>query len=240
VIKVKQPRRSSEKHYYIQTYLFVPVQLSSGGIFMIEIPKPTLGRLPLYYRALVAADDSGVEILSSAELGESAGVDSAQVRKDLTYFGQFGRPGVGYNVRTLLLELERILGLKNPNEAVLVGAGRLGMAICNYPGFSSYGLRIVAMFDVDPAKIDLQRDGLKVFPLDRLERIVGKLGIQIGIITTPAASAQRVANRLVASGVKAIWNFAPVNLKVPPGIILRNEDLAVGLATLSHYLSGKK
>lgn len=207
---------------------------------MIEIPKPTLGRLPLYYRVLVAAEETGVEILSSAELGESAGVDSAQVRKDLTYFGQFGRPGVGYNVANLLMELERILGLKNPNEAVLVGAGRLGMAICNYPGFSRYGLKIVAMFDVDPEKIGQQLDGLEVFSLEKLERIVGKLGIQIGIITTPAPSAQQVAQKLVAAGVRAIWNFAPVNLKVPPGIILRNEDLAVGLATLSHYLSGKK
>lgn len=207
---------------------------------MIEIPKPTLGRLPLYYRVLVAAEETGVEILSSAELGESAGVDSAQVRKDLTYFGQFGRPGVGYNVANLLMELERILGLKNPNEAVLVGAGRLGMAICNYPGFSRYGLKIVAMFDVDPEKIGQQLDGLEVFSLEKLERIVGKLGIQIGIITTPAPSAQQVAQKLVAAGVRAIWNFAPVNLKVPPGIILHNEDLAVGLATLSHYLSGKK
>ncbi len=207
---------------------------------MIEIPKPTLGRLPLYYRALVAAHEGGIEILSSAELGENAGVDSAQVRKDLTYFGQFGRPGVGYNVANLLAELERILGLKNPNEAVLIGAGRLGMAICNYPGFSRYGLKIVAMFDVDPEKIGQKLDGLEVFPLEKLERIVGKLGSQIGIITTPAPSAQQVANKLVAAGVRAIWNFAPVNLKVPPSIILRNEDLAVGLATLSHYLSGKK
>jgi redox-sensing transcriptional repressor len=207
---------------------------------MIEIPKPTLGRLPLYYRALVAANEGGIEILSSAELGENAGVDSAQVRKDLTYFGQFGRPGVGYNVVNLLAELERILGLKNPNEAVLIGAGRLGMAICNYPGFSRYGLKIVAMFDVDPAKIGEKLDGLEVFSLEKLERIVGKLGSQIGIITTPAPSAQQVANKLVAAGVRAIWNFAPVNLKVPPSIILRNEDLAVGLATLSHYLSGKK
>ena len=104
---------------------------------MLEIPKPTLGRLPLYYRSLLAASEAGLEIISSAELGESAGVDSAQVRKDLTYFGQFGRPGVGYNVSNLLMALEQILGLRNPNEAVLVGAGKLGMAICNYPGFGS-------------------------------------------------------------------------------------------------------
>jgi redox-sensing transcriptional repressor len=204
---------------------------------MLEIPKPTLGRLPLYYRALVTAADAGLEIISSAELGESAGVDSAQVRKDITYFGQFGRPGIGYNVPNLLLALEQILGLSNPNEAVLVGAGRLGMAICNYPGFTRFGLKIVAIFDIDPQKQGQQVDGLEIFPLWRLERIVKKLGTQIGIITTPASSAQGVAKMLIASGVQAIWNFAPVNLKVPPDVILRNEDLAVGLATLSHYLS---
>ena len=206
---------------------------------MLEIPKPTLGRLPLYYRSLLAASEAGLEIISSAELGESAGVDSAQVRKDLTYFGQFGRPGVGYNVSNLLMALEQILGLRNPNEAVLVGAGKLGMAICNYPGFARYGLKIVALFDVDPNKIGQQVDGLEVFPLERLEPIVKKLGIQIGIITTPAEAAQRIAKMLISAGVRAIWNFAPVNLKVPPEIILRNEDLAVGLATLSHYLSAE-
>ncbi|MGE5554558.1 MAG: redox-sensing transcriptional repressor Rex [Betaproteobacteria bacterium] len=201
------------------------------------IPKPSLERLFLYYRILEACREGCKEVISSDELGRRAGVDAAQVRKDLTYISQCGRPGVGYQVGELAVALETVLGVKQVTNAALVGVGRLGAAIHNYPGFARFGLRITALFDNDPALVGQRVGEHEIYHVDRLGEIVAGGGIQLGIITVPAQAAQMVANALVAAGVKGLWNFAPVTLRVPPGVIVRNEDLAVGLATLSWYLS---
>lgn len=197
------------------------------------IPKPTLERLFLYYRILEACRDSRKEVISSDELGKRAGVDAAQVRKDLTFISQCGRPGIGYQVGELLVALESVLGLKRVTSAALVGVGKLGSAIHNYPGFPRFGLRIAALFDSDPRLIGEKLGDSEILAADRITEVLAESDITLGIITVPAQAAQQVANALVAAGVRGIWNFAPVTLKVPPGIVVRNEDLAVGLATVS-------
>ncbi|HHY47812.1 MAG TPA: redox-sensing transcriptional repressor Rex [Firmicutes bacterium] len=201
--------------------------------------RQALRRLPLYYRCASRCREKNQQFVSSEEISREAEVNPVQVRKDLTQlFGEFGKPGVGYNVQELCLLLEELLGFRGRNEAVLVGAGRLGSAIASYTGFARYGLSIVALFDSDPGKVGAEISGKKVFPMSELQHIVQRLGIRVGIITVPAPEAQGVADALVRSGIRAIWNFAPVTLSVPPGIVVRNEDLASGLATLFHHVAG--
>jgi redox-sensing transcriptional repressor len=204
------------------------------------IPKPSLERLFLYYRILEACQESKKDVISSEELGRRAGVDAAQVRKDLTYISQCGRPGIGYQVGELRLALESVLGLKHITSAALVGVGRLGTAIHNYPGFAHFGLRITALFDADAGRVGERVGEHEIHHTDRMGEIVAASDIQLGIIAVPAQAAQSVANALIAAGVKGLWNFAPVTLRVPPGVVVRNEDLAVGLATLSWYLARAK
>lgn len=204
---------------------------------MPTIPKPSLERLFLYYRILEACREAHKDVISSEELGRRAGVDAAQVRKDLTYLAQCGRPGIGYQVSELAEALEKLLGLKETTKTCLVGVGRLGTAIHNYPGFTSFGLRIAALFDLDPARVGQRLGEHEIYHVDRLGEIIPAEGIELGIIAVPAYAAQGVANSLIAAGVRGLWNFAPVTLRVPPGVVVRNEDLAVGLATLSWYLA---
>jgi redox-sensing transcriptional repressor len=206
----------------------------------LGIPAPSLRRLPIYYRRLRQALDRGTEIVSSKDLGESAGVPDAQVRKDLSYLELDGRPGVGYNARSLAADLEDFLGLVNDKEAVLVGAGNLGMALALYPGFERYGLHIVALFDSDPARHGALPDGRQILPVEKLTGLVSRLQVRIGIITAPEGVAQGVADALVAGGIQVIWNFAPCKLRVPADVLVKNEDLAAELATLSHHISRRK
>jgi len=201
------------------------------------IPRPSLNRLPLYYRFLVQASEAGRSIVSSEEMGQALNLPAAQIRKDLTYVREFGRPGVGYLVSELLASLEEFLGLANDKEAIVVGAGRLGQALASYPGFAAYGLRIVALFDCDPAKVGQEVAGRRVFAMDKLANLVGRLHIQMGVITVPAQAAQSVADAMVAAGISVIWNFAPIRLTVPEGIWVENEDLASRLATLSYHIA---
>ncbi|HOG46682.1 MAG TPA: redox-sensing transcriptional repressor Rex [Anaerolineae bacterium] len=200
------------------------------------IPRPTLSRLPLYHRFLAQVSEAGRAVVSSEEMGRALNLPAAQIRKDLSCLAEFGRPGVGYEVAELLANLEEFLGLANDKEAVVVGAGRLGQALASYPGFAAYGLRIVALFDVDPAKIGLEVAERPVFALEKLADLVGRLHIQMGIITVPAAAAQAVADAMVAAGITVIWNFAPARVGVPAGIWLESEDLASHLATLSYHI----
>ncbi len=200
------------------------------------IPQPSLSRLPLYYRFLVQASELGKEVVSSEEMGQALSLPAAQIRKDLSYLREFGRPGVGYAVNELLGSLEEFLGLANDKEAVVVGAGRLGQALASYPGFEGYGLRIVALFDSDPAKVGQEVAGRRIFPLAKLPNLVARLHIQMGIVTVPAEAAQAVVDAMVAAGITVIWNFAPVRPHVPEGIWLQNEDLAARLATLSYHV----
>ena len=204
----------------------------------VRISRAMLARLPFYYRTLAAHARAGNTKMSSAQLAASLGMDSAQVRRDLSSIGEFGRPGIGYNVPELIEALEEMLGLRNRTEAVLVGVGRLGAALFGYPGFEAYGLRIVGLFDSDPERIGAELDGTLIRSVSEIPHVVRRLSIQMGIITTPPASAQEIADMLVEAGVIAIWNFAPVSLSVPPGVMVRDEDLAAGLSHLSRHVSG--
>jgi len=205
-----------------------------------KVPTPSLNRLPLYYRYLLEAREQRLTVVSSEMLGDAAGVPAAQVRKDLGYLGEFGRPGIGYDVAEMQRRLAELLGLATEKEVVVVGAGRLGSAIASYPGFATYSLRIVALFDQDPGKIGTKVGGLEVLDVKELARFVRERGIQMAILAVPAAEAQKVANQLVAAGIKAILNFAPVKLEVAPGIVVSNEDLAARLATLSFRMTHGK
>ncbi len=206
----------------------------------IGIPRPSLARLPVYYRRLLRALDDGEQVVSSQSLGDAAGVPAAQVRKDLSHLGELGRAGVGYDARRLAATLQDFLGLANDKEAVVVGAGNLGRALAAYPGFERYGLRIVALFDNDPRLIGMTIAERQVFPLEKLGNLVGRLHIRMGIITVPAEHAQAVADLMVAAGIEVIWNFAPRRLDVPDHVLLENEDLAARLATLSYFITRKK
>jgi len=206
----------------------------------VRIPVPSLRRLPIYHRRLREAVESGIGFVSSAELGEAAGVSEAQVRKDLSYLVYDGRSGVGYDAKGLASYLENYLGLINDKEAVLVGAGNLGRALALYPGFGRYGLRIIAIFDNDPAKIGQVVGEQEILPVSKLPSLVQRLHIQMGIITVPAVAAQEVADAMVTGGITVIWNFSPCTLHVPDNVWVQNEDLAAQLATLSHQITQQK
>lgn len=200
-----------------------------------RIPEATVARLPLYYRALLEAAERQVPTISSEQLAELAGVNAAKVRKDLSYLGSYGTRGVGYDVDYLLHEISRELGLTQDWPVAIVGAGNLGAALANYRGFGARGFRIVAIVDADPAKVGRSVGELVVEPVDALPRLVAERGIAIGIIATPAAAAQEVADRLAAAGVSSILNFAPAVLSVGDGVSLRKVDLAIELQILSFY-----
>lgn len=204
------------------------------------IPLPSLRRLPIYYRLLTEALEGGASCLSSEELGSGAGVPGAQVRKDLSYLPEYGRPGVGYDVRALASYLEEYLGLVNDKEAILVGAGNLGRALISYPGFERYGLQIIAVFDKDPGKTGGQIGGHEILPVHKLPDLARRLHVQMGIICVPAEQAQGVADLMVAGAIDVIWNFAPCRLVVPEQVLVKNEDLAAELATLSHHITQRK
>ncbi|HLV10547.1 MAG TPA: redox-sensing transcriptional repressor Rex [Halanaerobiales bacterium] len=202
------------------------------------IPKTTIERLPLYYRCLEKIETFGeTEVVSSKELGGKLGIPSTQVRKDLSYYGDFGRRGVGYDVSVLKKSIGKILGINRVWSAVLVGAGNLGRALVNYRGFRKMGLEINSVFDVDLNKIGNRINEITVQSLKELKEVIEKEKIKIGIITVPAASAQEIADLLIKTGVNFIWNFAPAHLKVPDEVVVRNEDLAVGIASLIYHLS---
>jgi redox-sensing transcriptional repressor len=170
-------------------------------------------------------------------LGDAAGVPAAQVRKDLGYLGEFGRPGIGYDVIEMQRRLGELLGLTKEKVVIVVGAGRLGSAISAYPGFATYGLRIAALFDSSPARIGTKIGGLAVLSVDELRSFVQQHGIQMAILAVPSSAATKVADQLVAAGIKAILNFAPAKLEVPLDVVVSNEDLAARLATLSFRMT---
>lgn len=204
------------------------------------IPQPSLQRLPIYYRRLRYAIKEGIHFVSSNDLGRSAGVPGAQVRRDMSYLEEVGRPGVGYDARSLAAHLEEFLGLINDKEAVLVGLGNLGRALVLHPGFKRYGLQMIALFDNDAAKVGQFVGDSEILPVEKLSNLSQRLNIQIGIITVPAESAQEVADAMVAGGIKVIWNFAPCRLTVPESVLVKNEDLAAELALLSHHIAQRR
>ena len=193
----------------------------------------------VYSRYLTEVDRKGIITISSGDIAEGVGVSPAQVRKDLAYFGEFGIRGVGYNVKDLHKDILKILGLSSEWSVCIVGLGNLGLALSTYKGFKERGFIITSLYDKDPEKIGMVIDGVEVMPVEKIEEIVPKMKTQIGAITVPAAHAQEIADKLVKSGVKAILNFAPVVLNVPPEVELRNVDLAVNLEVLTFNVGGR-
>lgn len=203
----------------------------------MDVPEIVVRRLPLYLRALTTLAEAGQAVTSSQELSARLGVSSAQIRKDLSYFGEFGKQGMGYEVVYLRDQLRRILQVDRHWQMVLVGAGDLGHAIANYAGFGRWGYQIMAVFDNDPAKIGQSLGGLPVRDAAELEVAVRAHHVQIGIIAVPAGQAQKVAEQLVRGGVRAILNYAPVTLNLPPDVRVHYVDPVVGLQSMSYYLS---
>ncbi|HEX6920966.1 MAG TPA: redox-sensing transcriptional repressor Rex [Actinomycetes bacterium] len=199
------------------------------------IPEATVARLPIYLRALTALAEDGVSTVSSEELAVAAGVNSAKLRKDLSYLGSYGTRGVGYDVDYLVYQVSRELGLMQHWPVVIVGLGHLGHALANYGGFASRGFAIRALVDADPSIIGTEIAGLTVRPLGELEALVRRQGIAIGVIATPAQVAQEICDRLVAAGVTSILNFAPMVLSVPDGVEVRKVDMSIELQILAFH-----
>ena len=200
------------------------------------IPEATVARLPIYLRALLdLAEGRGETNVSSEELASLAGVNAAKVRKDLSYLGSYGTRGVGYDIEYLLYQITRELGLTQDWPAAIVGVGNLGRALASYKGFSERGFRISALFDVEDKVVGTEVGGLEVKHLDDLKDTVVSEGITIGIIATPPASAQEVAERLVDAGIKSILNFAPAVVAVTPDVNVRKVDLSIELQIMSFY-----
>ncbi len=202
----------------------------------IKIPERTVTRLSIYLRCLEELESDGVVSVSSGQLADRFSLNSAQVRKDLAYFGQFGVRGLGYYVGALRHHLERILGLKREWEVALVGLGNLGSALIAYKGFQEKGFKITAVFDRDPVKIGQRVEGVQVMDSSRIVPAIRKRNIKIGIVAVPAVSAQAVVNLLVEAGVTAILNFVPAQLTVPDSVKLQNVDLSVLLKTLTYHI----
>ena len=202
-----------------------------------KIPEMTVRRLSVYTRCLQQLEEDGVKTISSQELAERFNLNSAQVRKDLAYFGEFGVRGIGYYVAGLKAELQRILGLDREWAVALVGFGNLGSALFHYKGFSRQGFRIAVIFDDDPAKAGRTMDGVPILPMSELPREAKAKNLQIAIVAVPAESAPEVAEKLVAAGIKAVLNFAPGRLRTAKDVRLKNVDLAIELESLSFYLA---
>ncbi len=194
-------------------------------------------RLPLYHRFLKPLQAAKREFVSCTDIGLDLDLDPTQVRKDLESVGIVGRPRIGYVLTVVVEKLEDFLGWTNVNEAFLAGAGSMGSALLGYNKFEQCGLKIVAAFDLDPSKIGGRIHGKHVLPLNKLTDLAQRMHILIGIITVPATEAQSVADMMVAGGIRALWNFAPVRLRVPAHVIVHNEDLYCSLASLSQKLS---
>ena len=201
---------------------------------MKGIPPATVNRLPLYLRCLAECDDQTV---SSERLADLAKVNSAKVRKDLSFLGSYGTRGVGYDVDHLTFQIERALGLTKDWAVAIVGIGNLGSALAGYGGFSEKGFAVLGLFDSDPDKVGTSVGTCKVEPLAQLAAAVKKRGLSIGVVTTPASAAQDAADRLVAAGITSILNFAPTVLHVPDGVAVRRVDLSTELQICSYYLN---
>ncbi|GAB4276385.1 MAG: redox-sensing transcriptional repressor Rex [Coriobacteriia bacterium] len=207
------------------------------GRFRGRVPASTVARLPLYLRCLVHAQALRMPIISSVQLAEMAGVTAAQVRKDLSYLGELGTRGTGYDVDSLISDITEALGLTSHRNVAVFGYGRLGSALRNYGGFMDRGFSVVAVFDSDPDKIGQTSGDLIVEDVADCGRILRERDVDIAVIATPAQAAQQVADAAVAAGVTSILNFAPVVVSVPDGVALRQVDLASELQILSFHLA---
>ena len=203
-----------------------------------EISKAVLKRLPAYLAYLKSVSDSASPNISATALAAALGMGEVQVRKDLAMVSSGGRPKVGYNRLNLIDDIEQFLGYDNTTDAVLIGAGKLGQALLDYKGFEAYGLNILAAFDIRPMA-EYTESGKAILPMEELESFCRKNKVLMGIITVPAAHAQEVCDKLVKSGIKAIWNFANTHLEVPGNILVQYENMATSLAVLSMHLQAQ-
>lgn len=204
-----------------------------------KIAEVTITRLSIYNQALEEAEKKGVEVISSEDLGDRVGCSAAQIRKDLSCFGEFGGTGRGYYVRDLKDAISRILGIDRRWKAALVGVGHLGSALLAYSGFKKRGFDISAVFDNDLTKIGKTWEGIVIQDISELTKVVREGNIRLGIITVPVSVCQKITDMLVSGGVRAILNFAPARINVPEGIKLRNVDLATELECLSYFLTNE-
>ncbi len=201
-----------------------------------SVSKQTLVRLPAYLHFLQSLSGEERRYVSATAVAEALGLNDVVVRKDLAAVSSAGRPKVGYGRAELIAELEHFLGYDNSQDAILVGAGKLGRALLSYEGFPQYGLNILAAFDADPRVCGTEEGGKKILPMEKLSNLCRRMKVRIGIITVPGEHAQKVCDALIESGVLAVWNFASVHLNVPEGVLVQNENMAVSLAILSNHL----
>jgi redox-sensing transcriptional repressor len=205
-----------------------------------HIPEGVIERLPVYLNVLLQLRDARQKTVSSAQLGDLARVNPAQIRRDLTHFGSFGRRGIGYDVDTLTERIQHILGSDHMHRLALVGAGNLGSAIASYEGLSQHGFIVTAIFDNDPAKVGGRIGDLTVIDIRDLERVLREQRITIGVIAVPPSAAQAVTDRLAAAGVRVVLNYTPVVVQVPEGVTIHNTDPVQELLHTLYYLSARE
>lgn len=213
------------------------IQTGGGTSPPVRVSRQTLQRLPLYLHYLRSLPPDVPDNISATTIAQALELGEVQVRKDLAVVNCNGKPRIGYIVQDLIQALMCFLGYEDGLDAILVGAGKLGRALLGYEGFHAYGLRIVAAFDNNRQVVGTYEGGVQILPLDALEETCRRLQARIGIVTVPANAAQQVCDRLIDSGIPAIWNFAPVHLQTPPGILVQSENMASSLAVLSNHLA---
>jgi redox-sensing transcriptional repressor len=201
-----------------------------------EIPRKTIYRLSIYLRCLHRLKSNAIRTVSSDALAKAAGVKPTHLRKDLTYFGQFGTRGLGYDVEQLAAMITNLLGTKSLQPVVLVGVGNLGMALLSYRGFEQEGFEIVAAFDVDVDRRRAKQVKQPIYQMDKIEEVVRERAVRMAIVTVPATAAQEVANRLVSCGIAGILNFSPIVLQVPEEVMVNNVNVAIELENLSYFI----
>ncbi|MEX1071384.1 MAG: redox-sensing transcriptional repressor Rex [Anaerolineales bacterium] len=201
-----------------------------------QIPDIVIGRLPVYLRALQQMKQEGRQVTSSQELGERLGISAAQIRKDLSQFGEFGKQGTGYNIEYLANQVREILKVNRSWDVVIVGAGDIGRALAGYNGFSERGFHIKAIFDNNPALVGSKQGDFTILDSKTIKEEIQNAGIKIAMIAVPATHAQQVADQLVEAGIRAILSYAPVNLNVPAGVKVQNIDPSIHLQRMTYYL----
>jgi len=201
------------------------------------VSEAVIRRLPKYYRYLKEMEKAEIQRVSSKELSQRMGLTASQIRQDFNCFGGFGQQGYGYNVTELRQEIKKILGLYRNYNVIIVGAGNLGQALANYSNFEKEGFFIKALFDINPRLIGMSIRGIEVLDIDQMEEFVKKEPIDIGVISTPKAKAQEVADLMIKCGIKSIWNFAPIDVEVPPDVVVENVHLSDSLYTLAFKMN---
>ena len=205
-----------------------------------RVSDAVVRRLPMYYRHLRELEKAGVVRISSQELGERMNLTASQIRQDINCFGGFGQQGYGYHVSNLKERIGEILGLNHDYHVIIVGAGNIGRAVANYPGFAKEGFHIQAMFDVSAALVGIDVHGILVQPMEKLDAWMQAHKVDIAVLAVPSANAQAIADQLVRGGVRAIWNFAPVDLALPEGVAVNNVHLSDSLHILSYRMNEKE